>query len=59
MVQNFVENGKFVSYYPDKHHNTRSLKRGKTKITNNTFCMEREREREREREKGGERVRGV
>lgn len=40
LVQNFAESVKFFPYYPDKHHNTQSLKRGKTKITKNMCCTE-------------------
>jgi len=47
LVQKFVESVRFVSYFADKHQNTRSLKRGKTKITNNMCLMG-----------GGERERG-
>jgi len=50
LVQNFIESFKFVSYFVVKHKNTWSLKRGKTKITNN-MAVWRERERERERDR--------
>lgn len=50
LVQNFVESVKFFPHFADEYQNTRSLKRGKTKTTNDMCCIETERDSERERE---------